>query len=189
VSVRQVKGVLFVDYVRMLRAHKEIDWAERLPPEDLVYLQTRIDPAGWYPMATFERMGNQILHVVARDEMMAVRMWGRFSVDQLRAAQPALVVQGDPVETVNRFRVLRSTYFDFDALDVVMLHDDQALIAIHYYMGSPAEEAASWQTLGFFERLLELSGATDVQARFTERSWAGDARTLLAIDWRTSRSG
>jgi hypothetical protein len=181
---RQVKGVLFVDYVRMLRGHKDVDWSTYLEPEDLRFLVERVEPAGWYPMETFERMGNQILRLVARGEMMAVKAWGRMSVDQLRVVQPMLVEPGDPVETLNRFRVLRSTYFDFDALDVLMLHDDEAQIAIHYYMGSVAEEAASWQTMGFFERLLEIAGAVDVAAQFRQRSWDGDVRTVLALDWR-----
>ena len=50
-------------------------------------------------------------------------------------------------------------------------------------MGLPAEEAASVETMGFFERLLEARGARDVRARFTERSWAGGARTLLELSW------
>jgi hypothetical protein len=149
-SRHRVKGILFVDYVRMLRAHKGVDWAERLPAEDLPYLHRSIHPGSWYPMDTFERMGNQILQLVAR---------------------------GD----------LTSTYFDFDALDVMMLHDEEALIAISYHMGMPAEEAASWQTLGFFERLLEVSGAVEVYPRFSARSWAGDPRTLLALGWRMPR--
>jgi hypothetical protein len=181
---RKVKGILFLDYVRMLRGHKNVDWSAFLPAEDLPYLVRRIEPAGWYPMATFERIGNQILRLIARGEMVAVRSWGRLSVDQLRASQPILVEPGDPVETLNRFRVLRATYFDFDALEVLMLHDGQSHIAIHYYMGAVAEEAASWQTMGFFERLLEVAGATDVTAKFLERSWAGSPRTLLALDWR-----
>lgn len=183
--VRQVKGILFVDYVRMLRGHKGVDWAGRLPADDLAYLTAHIDPDGWYPMATFERLGDQILHVVARDDLEAVRMWGRFSVDVLRAKYPMLLAQGDPIETINRFRVLRATFFDFEALEVPMLHDDEAEIVIRYHMGMPAEEAASMQTLGFFERLLELAGATDVSAELRERSWLGDARTLLALRWTT----
>lgn len=181
---RQVKGVLFLDYVRMLRGQKDVDWSAHLLPEDLPYLTSRIDPAGWYPMPTFERMGNQILRTVARGELYAVQMWGRLSVDQLRAAQPMLVAPGDPIETINRFRVLRSTYFDFDALEVLALYDETAQIAIHYHMGMPAEEAASMQTLGFFERLLEIAGAREIQARFRSRSWAGDPRTVLALSWR-----
>lgn len=175
--------MLFLDYVRMVRSQKGVDWQQHLAPEDLPYLATVIDPGAWYPMATFERLGSAILRVVAKGELFPVRLWGRFSADQLRADQPKLVAPGDPVETLNRFRVLRNTYFDFDALDVLMLHDGAAEIAIAYFMGMPAEEAAAFQTMGFFERQLELAGAKDVEARFRSRSWAGDDRTVLVLRW------
>jgi hypothetical protein len=169
----------------MIRGHKGTDWSQFLPAEDMAYLAVRIAPDEWYPMPTFERMGNAILHVVARDDIQAVRMWGKFSVDNLRAQQPLLLAVGDPIETLTRFRVLRSTYFDFDALAIPLLHDGEAHVVIRYYMGRRAEEAASFQTMGFFERLLEIAGATDVQAVFAQRSWAGDADTLLKLHWVT----
>ncbi|MGZ3428814.1 MAG: hypothetical protein ACXVCV_19305 [Polyangia bacterium] len=180
---RLVKGVLFAEYARMIRSHKSFDWASQLAPEDLPYLSARIVPTGWYPMATFERLGNAILSFIARDDLQAVRMWGRFSADELRALQPELVVAGDPVETLQRFRVLRSTYFDFPALEIPMLLQDEAHVVIAYHMGARAEEAASFQTMGFFERQLELAGATNVTGRLVQRSWAGDARTLLDLSW------
>ena len=37
--MRQVRGVLFVDYVRMLRSQKKVDWAQHLAATDLAYLQ------------------------------------------------------------------------------------------------------------------------------------------------------
>jgi hypothetical protein len=64
-----------------------------------------------------------------------------------------------------------------------MLHEGDAQIAIRYHMGMPAEEAASVQTMGFFEALLELAGAKEIQARLREKSWAGNARTLLDLRW------
>ena len=179
-----VKGILFADYVRMIRGHKGVDWSRHLTDDDLAHLHVHVEPEQWYPMEVFERLGNAILHEVARDNLEAVRMWGRYSVDQLRAASPMLVAPRDPIETLARFRVLRSTYFDFDALEVPMLHDDEAHVVIRYHMGMPAEEAAAFQTMGFFERLLEIAGAGDVRAKFTERSWAGDPRTLLRLAWR-----
>jgi hypothetical protein len=182
--MRQVKGVLFADYVRMLRIQKSVDWAQYLPPEDLPYLKTQVILDEWYPMATFERLGNQILRTLAHGDIEAVRQWGRLSADQLRALHPMLVAPRDPVETLNRFRVLRATFFDFEAITVLMLHDDEAQVVIAYGMGMPAEEAAAFQTMGFFERQLELAGASDVRGRFLERSWAGDARTLLDLKWR-----
>lgn len=183
-AVRQVKGVLFLDYVRMLRGHKGVDWSKALPREDVALMSARIDPEGWYPMAAFERMGNQILKHVANNDLQAVRMWGRFSVDILRHGNPMLVEAGDPIETMNRFRVLRATFFDFDALDVPMLHEDEAQIVVRYHMGMPAEEAATMQTLGFFERLLEHAGAQQVEAKVREKSWEGAPRTLLTLHWR-----
>ena len=182
--MRHVRGVLFLDYVRMLRAQKQIDWAQHLPPDDLAYLSTRIEPDAWYPMATFERFGNEILRHVARGELFPVQLWGRYSAAQLRAANPTLLAPKDPLESINRFRVLRATFFDFTALEIPMLHDDEAHVVVRYHMGMPAEEAAAYQTMGFFEGLLELAGARDVRAKFVERSWAGDPRTLLELGWR-----
>lgn len=180
---RNVKGVLFSDYVRMIRREKQVDWANVLVPEDLRYVASTIDPDAWYPMETFERLGNAILHHVAGDDVEIVRAFGRFSVAQLHRAQRQLVADDDPVETLMRFRVLRATYFDFDALAIPTLVEDHAEILVRYQMGPTAEEAASHQTMGFFEGLLEVAGATDVRARFTARSWAGDPITRVALEW------
>jgi hypothetical protein len=167
----------------MIRGNKAVDWSKLLAPEDLALASMRVDPAGWYPMTSFERMGDAILQMVAGGSLDAVRMWGRFSVDQLAAAQPQLVAHGDPLETMNRFRVLRATYFDFEALEVNVICDGEADVLIAYHMGPSAEEAASCQTMGFFERLLEVAGAKNVFAQFTERSWTGQPRTRLELRW------
>jgi hypothetical protein len=184
VSDRRVRGVLFLDYVRMLRAQKGVDWRKHLPEQDLLYLRMTIEPDAWYPMATFERMGNQILRTTAQGEMLTVQLFGRYSAGQLRAKHPSLLAPGDPIETLNRFRVMRETFFDFPALEVPILHDEEAQIIVRYHMGMPAEEAASYQTMGFFEGLLELAGVRDLRASLRERSWAGDPRTLIALSWR-----
>ncbi len=180
---RRVRGVLFVDYVKMLKAQKGIVWRNHLPDQDLIYLTMKIDPDAWYPMATFERFGNQILRTTAGGVMLTVQLWGRFSAGQLRTAHPNLLAPGDPVETLNRFRVMRETFFDFPALEVPVLHVDETQIVVRYHMGKLAEEAASYQTMGFFEGLLELAGVRDLRASFRERSWDGDPRTLIVIRW------
>ena len=108
---------------------------------------------------------------------------------QLRAANPLLLQPNDPPETLSRFRVLRETFFNFNALEVPLLHDDEANIVIRYHMGMPAEEAASYQTMGFFEGLLELAGAKDVRSSFQHKSWDGDERTMLVIRWTPPMAG
>src|SRR5690348_12212059 len=105
----------------MIRGNKNAAWQKHLTAEDLNYVNAKIEPNQWYPMETFERLGNAILQEVANGSLDAVRMWGRFSVDQLVRAEPRLVAKNDPIETIDRFRVLRSTYFDFDALAIIAL--------------------------------------------------------------------
>ncbi|MGE0872812.1 MAG: hypothetical protein AB7P03_29930, partial [Kofleriaceae bacterium] len=178
-----VRGVLFLDYVRMLRSHKSPRIAEFLNDSDVPYLRMSISATAWYPMDTFERMGNAILALVGNGDLFPVQLWGRYSVSQMLKIYPQLIAPNQPVESLNRFRVLRQTFFNFDALDVVLLHEGEAHIAIHYHMGMPAEEAASHQTMGWFEGLLELAGARDVHASLRERSWAGDPRTLMVVTW------
>ena len=185
-GMHHVRGVLFLDYVRMLRAQKDVEWDQHLPAEDVALLASRIDPDGWYPMATFERMGNEVLRTTAAGQLLLVRLWGRFSAGQLRAANPMLLAEGDPVETLSRFRVLRETFFDFAALDVRLLHEDEAQLAVRFHMAMPAEEAAAVQTLGFFEGLLELAGAREIRGTFRSKAWADAPETVMDLTWQAA---
>lgn len=180
---RHVKGVLFVDYVRMLRAHKDLPWRACLQAEDLPYLEQRIEPSLWYPMETFERIGLAILQTIGEGDIERVRQWGRLSSAALADMNSSLVVPGDPRESLMRFHVLRRSFFDFEALAMLQIDDVSADVQIDYRMSPPAEEAASLQALGFLERLIELAGGRSVEASFSERSWRGDARTVARLTW------
>lgn len=176
--------MLFADYVRMILAHKDLDWSRYLAATDFAFLKRRVDAEAWYPMTLFERLGDAILDVVAHGDLEAVRKWGRASAAHLSLLYPTLLSPGDPVETLARFRVLRSTFFDFEALRMTLLHDGDVELEVAYGMGMPAEEAASQQTLGFFEGLLELAGARDVRGEITRASWHGAARTVIVLAWK-----
>lgn len=166
----------------MIRAHKTVDWGKHLLPEDLDHLVKRVEPDGWYPMDTFERMGLAIL-VELHPDMETIRAWGRAQVEWLCAQKPSPLVPGDVFETLMRFRVLRASFFDYAALEIVDLTDGEATLIIAYGMSERAEEAASWQTLGFFERLLEITGATDVRASFGTKAWDDFLVTTARLRW------
>jgi hypothetical protein len=166
----------------MLRSRKDVDWSRHLWPEDLAFLRERVQSDAWYPMDTFERMGLAILAEISSD-MQVVQAWGRAQIDWLCVTHKDLVAPGDPCDTLMRFRVLRSSFFDFSALEVPALNDGEASVLVAYGMSPRAEEAASWQTLGFFERLLQVAGAHEVLARFASKSWTGDLVTAIELHW------
>lgn len=181
--VQRVRGVLFVDYVRMIRGRKDVDWKGHLATEDLPFLTGHIDPNGWYPMASFERFGVAILDVIAGGQLEGVRMWGRFQVDVVTKHSPMLLVPGDPRDTLMRFDVLAATFFDQGALRVDDVDDGHAIVKVKYGMSPRAEETASVQSLGFFERLVELSGGRSVNARFKAKAWESGGTTLIELHW------
>jgi len=180
---RRVKGTLFVDYVRMMRGQKDANWSKHLTVEDLRFLQERIIPDGWYPMDVFERMGLAILAELARGDVQLSRLWGKAQVDWVTVQHPGLVALGDPCDTLMRFRVLRNSFFDYQALEIRAISDGEASIEVQYGMSPIAEQAASLQTMGFFERLLELAGAKAVTAWFSTQSWTQDKVTTMQLRW------
>jgi hypothetical protein len=181
---RRVKGSLFVDYVRMLRSRKDVDWSRYLQNEDLPYLAATIHPEAWYPMETFARFGLAILDEIAQGDTFLARAWGRLSLDYVVTVHESLLVPGDPRESLMRLIVFRDSFFDFDAVSMPRLTDTHAAVQVHYGMTPRAEQAASFQTIGFFGRLVELAGGVGVLTEFTQRSWEGDATTEFTIDWR-----
>jgi hypothetical protein len=180
---RRVRGILFVDYVKMVRGKKSIDWSAYLDQHDLEVISEPIDLDGWYPMETFERLGLGIVREIAHAQLVAVRMWGRFQLDFVRTKFPTIVAEGDPRDTMMRFHAMRRAFFDYDALDVVEVLDDSATVAVQYRMGAEAEEAACWQTLGFCERLVELAGGKSVVASMRAQGWRDAPRTLIELKW------
>ena len=167
----------------MIRRRKDVDWEHRLPARDLAYLKQRILPDDWYPMETFERFGIAILSGFEGATLDAVRAWGRFSACQYSAEHPDLVALNDPIESLMRLKVMRSTLFNFPAFDIPTLIELDAHVVVTYHMGPTAEEAACYQTMGFCEGVLSLAGARNVRAEFIERAWTGASRTVLDLQW------
>lgn len=167
----------------MIRGRKDVDFSKYLSPDDLEMLRARIDPWAWYPMETFERMGLAILKEIALGQLPGVRMWGRFQVQSSRREFPDLVVDGNPQETMMRFRVLATSFFDYAAIEVPQIDEETALVSIQYGMGATAEETACFQSLGFLEGLVEAAGGREVYARLGAKSWGGAPRTLITLTW------
>ncbi len=134
-------------------------------------------------MEAYERMGLAIFEEIARGDFQAVRHWGRRTIDELHESEPELFSGSDPRDTFMRFQILRQALFDFPAAEVIAVRDGKATIQIRYGMSPRAEEAAAWQSVGFLERLMELSGAEGVEASIESRAWEGAPATRVIVSW------
>lgn len=167
----------------MIRHRKDVDWSRHLSADDFAYIGQRTERDDWYPMAVFERLGNAILAQSGAATLDVVRWWGQLSVSNVVTLHPGLIARGDPLDSLMRLKVLRATLFDFPAFDIPVLSNGHARVVMSYHMGPAAEEAASYQSLGFCEGVIGLAGGIDVTSRFRERAWSGDPRTVIELQW------
>ncbi len=180
---RRIKGSLFIDYVRMIRKTKEVEWSKYLLQEDMVFLDERILPSKWYPLESFERMADAVFRELAKGDLEVSRFWGRASLDALLNIYNFIIVEGDPSTSLQNLATIRSSFFDFDAIEVQMLSDNHVHVSIDITTNKNLEQAEAYQTLGSYERLIELAGGNTVRCEFYQKSWENDDNTIIELNW------
>ncbi|MBL8916170.1 MAG: response regulator [Archangium sp.] len=179
--------MLFADYVRMLRREWPA-WRDKADAEERKALETRVDVNEWYPMETFERLGLRILREIVGTETDSIRLWGRGQVQTILSFLPDLATNDDPRESVMRFSNFLASLFDFPAVRVEGVDDEDAMLIIDYGMTQLAEQAAAWQTVGFFEELVTASGGRGVRSSLESARWIGAPQTRVHLTWSSKRN-
>jgi len=183
---KQVKGTLFVDYVRMVKSRKDVDWSKYLNEQDMKILDElgRVLPSSWYPFDTFERMGIGAFHEIGGGDLEAIRRWGQVSTDQLVKVYKGLVQPGDPIGSAEKFNVFRAGFFSFPGVELELFPDDNKIkLYVFFSQNEQAAEAQAFQAFGAIERLIDLAGARDIKHTFVARIWDGAPKTILEITW------
>jgi hypothetical protein len=179
----RVKGTLFVDYVRMIKSRRDIDWGKYLNDEDMNFLDQPLLPSSWYPYDTFERFGLAIFHEIAGGKMEMVRLWGKMSTDLLLKIYKKMLEAGDPARSARNLSVALKVLFDFPGMELETQSPTSLLLKVRFSQNAVAAEAQAYQALGYTERLLDLAGAEQIQHTFVKRIWRGDPETLIKMNW------
>lgn len=180
---RSVKGSLLIDFVKMIRGNPDLPWSEHMLPEDMDLVNQMILPASWYPMESFQRIGIAIFKLVAKEDYGLLRFYGRSMADKFNEELPGLVCEGRPADTLNKQGLIQQRLYSFDVAqteDVGPCH-----MIVHIY--TTPEEVAAKQMIeinsGLVERLLELSGATNIRVKLVEAVWEGAEKSSLEVKW------
>lgn len=183
---KHVKGLLFVEYIRMMKRMKGVDWTPYLEPRDQRFFQEMIIPSMWYPLESYQRCGAAVFEQVAKKNLDASRLWGRASLDSLHQVYKNLLIEeGNPLRSVEKFSKIYRRFFDFQGFALTVLDGHHLEIKVSPEFGELAVAAYSHQMLGFFERLLELARAPEGRALFVRKRWEGDPETVIDVRWGT----
>jgi hypothetical protein len=186
----KVKGSLVLEVARMIRANKEREWNKYLGDQDLELINSRVLASSWYPADVYERASYAIFMEIAKGSLEVARAWGKFVVqDIINRYYPNLVQERDVGLALEKFRVIRSQWFQFDdpkvtPIEIMKLGPDKAKIVIRSDHPVPFEPYAH-QAAGSFERVVELCGKTDVKATITEHDWKADQPwAIIILAWK-----
>jgi uncharacterized protein (TIGR02265 family) len=107
-----------------------------------------------------------------------VRRLGRDSgAEIVSGAYRNLVVEGNPMESLKKHKVVFNMFFDFGEADFEQLSETSGKIRIRRF--DPDFEMYYHIFAGWLEECFEMSGAKNARGSFTSRSWAGDPETII----------
>ena len=164
-SDMKVKGNLIIDFVKVIRANKDLGWDQYLTPGDLELVNTMIIPAGWYPIEHYQRMGIALHQLIAKENEEVLRQFARALMQGLFAgAYRPFLDKHDPFAAAQRFLDLRVSLFNF-ARGKLEKTGEKSL-RINFFIGNLGDVGLDifLRFAGYyFQLLIELNGGQNVK--------------------------
>ena len=180
-----------MEFARLIRDNKDRDWKKYLDEEDSKIIFGAVMPNAWYPIEVYEHAGKAIFKEIAQGDLKNARMWGRFVIEDLgNRFYHNLVRLNDPEGGLERCRTFIQQWFQFDdpnfqAIEVKKIGLKQVKITVRYYHPYDYFEAYAHQSLGTFERIVELNGGKEVKAEITEQNFKSHNPTVtITVSWK-----
>ncbi len=187
----QIKGVLLVDFARIYHANRNLPWEKYLTEGDLELVQGKIMPSSWYPFSVLERIGYAVFMLVGKGDLKNAWAFGAFTMHDTyrKIYQNVLFDKIDPAEVIKKFIVLRKQFIKFrqpgfDVLKLEMTGENQAMITFKLPQNGNYIEPYTHQIAGGMEKLLELSGARDVQVDIKRIQSDTESASEIELKWK-----
>jgi hypothetical protein len=169
----EVKGTWVVDYVKMIRANPDKNWAKYLTAEDQAIIDGKVLSSVWYPYEFFNRTGNAVFHEIAQENLEVTRAFGKMFAEGLATIYKNIIVPGDPAGSIGKVYALQGSFFrDIPSVIAPVLHESKrsvvriSVTAKEQALGAP--KAFAYQFLGMLEQILAKSGAKQHQSTVKE---------------------
>src|SRR5512146_353534 len=164
----RAKGTLVTARLKFLRTHRMTEADEviaTLPPSDQTLLQGMVLPSSWYPAVTVTRLEAAIAAAIASrgDRHACFIAMGRFSAELNLGPQGvrrAYVHKGDPHHVLNCVPRIYSAVYEKGHRSYERTGSDSAIIR---GFDTAYSHDHCWATVGWLQRLIELSGGTAVR--------------------------
>ena len=189
-SRNKIKGAIIVNYVRMIRASKDLPWGEYLTKEDMELVHGNIMPSTWYPLEVFEHVGYAVFMLMGKGDLNVARAFGALSVQETfsRVYQKVLFQEKDMVSVLKKFVVLRKQFIrfedpDFDSMSMELIEDNKVKMILKAPEFNKYIKPYTHQVAGAFEKLLEMSDAKDIRVNIVSIQSETEPGSEIEITW------
>jgi hypothetical protein len=181
VGDHKVKGTMFVDLVKMIRANKRLNWSKYLSPADWEVINTRIVPSKWYSLELYEKFAMAVFQVLAKGNTDVVRQRGRVRGKELfEGVYQSIIISNDPMESLSRFVVSFGQFFNFSLNKFENAGNNHAKVS---HESEHPSMPYSFQLMGHLEVLVEIAGGKNVKIEMVAKQWEGAPSTVFDITW------
>jgi hypothetical protein len=183
----KVKGSIFIEFVKAIRANKTGVFDKYLTDEDREIISQRIMPNIWYPYETFKHCLWAFFEVMANKNLETIKGWGRlYSELVMPKIYAAILRTDDPLSFIKRVGVFERNFFDFGRVEMVLERNTQAVYTVTDL--DPQFAPIQYMLFGWIERIMELCGAKNLRCTTLTKSWEGAANTSVRLTWTVEKS-
>jgi len=189
--MNQIKGTLFLEYARIIRANKDRDWKKYLSEQDLKMIFGEILANHWYPLESYERAGFAIFKEIAQGKLESAWQWGRVALEDIATKfYQHLIRAQEPMKAIERCKTFVQQWYQFEdpnfsPIEVQPISENQAKVIIKHIYPMQGFEAYVHQVAGTMERLVEMNGAKERKVEITEHNWnSSPPFAVLNISWK-----
>ena len=180
--VTQVKGSMFVAFVRSIKADKSGMCNSLLTDEAREVARSLILASKWYPFDVYKSCFEAVCRVYIKSDPEAMRQWGRTYGEQTMTSIYGMVfAKTHALAGMDAFRDIAKNVYDSIEIESEMLSDNEIEIRISDF--DPDFEEWYLVGQGWIERTLELVIKKDISSRIVERSWLGAPQTIYRMKW------
>jgi hypothetical protein len=175
-SMKQVKGILLLAFVKTIRADKSGLYDKFLLQEDIPVINKKIVDALWYPYETYKRCVDGVYEIVGKKREEKLKEWGGSYARQI---MPTIfkktIKENNPLEHFQRTPVYIKSMYDFGGTDVTVENPDSVILKLSDF--DPDYPPIYIMLAGWFQSVAELCGAKNVQCKYIDKSWVNKSNT------------
>lgn len=181
---KKAKGTMLIDFIRMIRSFKDLDWNKYLKKEDWDIINSIVLPAKWYPFDLYYRCSLATYKLIAQGKLENARAYGQAMAKQLfEGTYKSMVQSKNAAQALKQFVMTYGSLFNFGVLKIESNASNQVKIHLDYEGDDDGTSAYAYQLMGMLETLIDLTGTKNGKVKLSAKQWDGAPKTTFDIVW------